>query len=266
MRETHLRKRDYIVDNVPLEDARRLVRAEHYAKGTANTAVECHGLLRACQLWLTDLRGAALWMPPTKAAAKFVCDDWQMVLCLSRFVIRDGDPTNAASFLLGASMRRIDRERWPVLLTYADQWQGHKGTIYEATNWTYFGITKPEERFQINGKLTCRKSGPKTRSRAEMLALGAVSAGKTSCKRFVHFRRGFMESHDLSGEIFREYDFENRDKPYKIESPVKLFMRPGGSTHRVLDGKGVVHCVPAPGYCGCVVRWKPKDETNPVQF
>lgn len=54
-------------------------------------------------------------------------------------------------------------------------------------------------------------------------------------------------------ENWREYDFNNR--VYRINNPVKVQFKSGGSTHRVTDATGVVHCVPAPGFNGCVLRW-----------
>jgi hypothetical protein len=38
------------------------------------------------------------------------------------------------------------------------------------------------------------------------------------------------------------------------------------TTHRVADIDGIVHCVPAPGEYGCVLRWQPRDAKEPVQF
>lgn len=62
---------------------------------------------------------------------------------------------------------------------------------------------------------------------------------------------------DVAGvEEWREYDFNDRNEPYIIEKPTKVQFRHGGSTHRVTDSEGVVHCVPAPGHNGCVLRWK----------
>ena len=60
--------------------------------------------------------------------------------------------------------------------------------------------------------------------------------------------------HDLEevGEAWREYDFAGR--VYRIEKPVGLWLREGGTTHRVADSAGVLHIVPAPGQFGCVVR------------
>lgn len=71
-----------------------------------------------------------------------------------------------------------------------------------------------------------------------------------------------MDQKDLSKETWREYDFGGRT--YRIEAPQVLWI--GTTTHRVLDGEGVVHCVPSPGEKGCALRWKPKDAGEPVQF
>lgn len=73
-----------------------------------------------------------------------------------------------------------------------------------------------------------------------------------------------LTTSDLTKEEYREYDFGGR--VYRIESPKTLYMRKGGSTHRVLDAAGVVHCIPAPGVGGCALRWKPKNADEPVQF
>lgn len=59
---------------------------------------------------------------------------------------------------------------------------------------------------------------------------------------------------DVKGvEKWREYDFGGR--VYRIDNPVSVQFSPGGTTHRVTDSKGIVHCVPAPGVEGCVLRW-----------
>jgi hypothetical protein len=70
--------------------------------------------------------------------------------------------------------------------------------------------------------------------------------------------------YDLTAEAWREYDFGGRC--YRIITPKAFWYRRGGSTHRVLDQQGVIHCVPAPGTGGCVLRWQNKPEFDPVQF
>lgn len=70
-----------------------------------------------------------------------------------------------------------------------------------------------------------------------------------------------LTAKDITTELYREYDFAGRT--YRIEAPQQLYV--GITTHRVVAG-GVVHCVPAPGFNGCVLRWVSKDMTKPVDF
>jgi hypothetical protein len=75
-----------------------------------------------------------------------------------------------------------------------------------------------------------------------------------------------MEGKDVSCELWREYDIPGRDKPYRINTPQLLYLREGGTTHRVLDSEGVVHCVQTVGNGGCVLRWQNRPGTDPVAF
>ena len=73
-----------------------------------------------------------------------------------------------------------------------------------------------------------------------------------------------MKEFDITTEAWREYDFGGR--VYRIDNPVKLFLRDGGTTHRVLDSSGIVHCLPTVGNSGCVLRWIGKDGSPDVSF
>ena len=76
-----------------------------------------------------------------------------------------------------------------------------------------------------------------------------------------------LKEYDISDEEYREIVFVDADAVYRIEAPQKLFIRPGGSTHRVVDAEGVAHCYPAPEDMGLtVIRWKTKDAAKPVTF
>lgn len=83
----------------------------------------------------------------------------------------------------------------------------------------------------------------------------------------------------IEDELYREYEFDevrqNKDGNlvrtgkrivYKIDNPVFLYLRPGGTTHRIVDDLGVAHCVPSIGIMGCVVRWRNKEGVEPVNF
>lgn len=73
-----------------------------------------------------------------------------------------------------------------------------------------------------------------------------------------------LKEYDISTERWREYDFGGR--VYRINKPKTLFLRLAGTTHRVLDFDGIVHCVPTVGVQGCVLRWENYDPDKPVNF
>lgn len=182
-----LRKTDWEVRPVSIHTARRLVEKHHYAAGASNTAVYLHGLFRKGEIFDEQCVGVAWWLPPTRSAAEATFpSNWQGVLSLSRLVIEPNIPSNACTFLLGGSRRLIDRNLWPCLVTYADEWRGHTGQIYRADNWQYAGLTKPQKVYQINGRMVARKAGPRTRTHAEMLELGAVCIGSFAKHKFIN--------------------------------------------------------------------------------
>ena len=77
-----------------------------------------------------------------------------------------------------------------------------------------------------------------------------------------------MFTGDLRDEEWREYEFFNSHGKfiiYRILNPQTLFIREGGSTHRILDSLGIVHCLSGMS-SGTVLRWKPRDSTKPVAF
>lgn len=182
-----LRAEEWVVQGVPSHgEVVGFLRAIHYAKGAPNTSTYRHGLYRDTIL-VGDLMGVALWIPPTKIAAQSVDADWQGVLSLSRFAVHPEAPKNAASFLLGASMRLVDRERWPTLLTYADTSQGHTGGIYKATNWECMGETAAGDTWiDGDGQQRGRKRGRFTMTAAQMTAAGMTRQPSLPKIKFVH--------------------------------------------------------------------------------
>ncbi len=175
------RRSDYQIDDCALKEASTLIRKEHYTRGCSNTAVYLHGLYRA-----GTLVGVAQWLPPTKVCAMTVHPEWHRVLSLSRLVCTSTEPQNGESLLIGRSIRKIRRDRkWKALVTFADESQGHTGTIYRATNWTYVGRTRPEPRWEDSSGRQVSRLATKSRTKAQMEALGYRMVGKFSKHKFV---------------------------------------------------------------------------------
>ena len=180
-----LKKSDYEVKTIPLATCQQMVQKYHYARTGSNTATFRHGLFLKTQP--ETCLGVAWWIPPTKSAALAnYPSNWKAVLVLSRLVVHPDVPQNAASFLIMASVKLIRQDlRWEYLLTYADEWQKHSGTIYKATNWKYLGKTTPEATWvDTEGRMVARKAGPHTRTKAEMESLGYKMIGRYSRHRF----------------------------------------------------------------------------------
>jgi hypothetical protein len=181
----------YDWDVLPISNhgaAEHLIRTLHYSHSCPNTSTYRHGLYAVADGFFAQLQGVALWIPPTKTAGQAIAgEDWQGVLSCSRLVVAPEVPKNGASFLLGRSMRLIDRERWPVLVTYADTNQGHTGAIYKATNWREDGPVPAGDVWETpGGQLVGRKRGGFTYTAAQMRAAGCSKRPSAPKIRFVH--------------------------------------------------------------------------------
>lgn len=193
MNPEHLRARDYEVRLLPnrgegFQAARQFVADHHYSKGCSNTSVYSYGLYRCGH---TELLGVAMWLPPTKCAAKSVNENqWQRVLSLTRLALHPSVPTNAATFLMARSIRQIRADgRFCSLVTYADEFCEHTGAIYRGANWSYVGTTGKQPRWEdADGRQVAPKSTV-NRTKAEMEALGYRKVGSYRKHKFVmHLR------------------------------------------------------------------------------
>jgi len=57
---------------------------------------------------------------------------------LTRLWIKDGTPKNTESFLIGNTIKLLDKE---IIVSFAEIEQGHSGTVYQATNFFYCGLS-----------------------------------------------------------------------------------------------------------------------------
>lgn len=180
-----IRRAAYEVRPVPHGDALGLVRAHHYAGNASKTGSYDHGLFDRAT---GNLVGAAMWLPPVLQAAKSVWPrDPHRVLALSRLVVVPGVPKNAAGFLMARSIRLIRRAgRYDCLVTYADTWRGHDGTVYRATNWRDDGLTAPRPVWlDAHGRVVSYKMAGVNRNTRQMRDLGHTLVGKFPKRRYV---------------------------------------------------------------------------------
>lgn len=73
---------------------------------------------------------------------------------LVRFVLLDDVPKNSETKFLGWCLRWLKKNTELLAISaYADQRQGHVGTIYKAGNWQYAGeVRKYDKKFTVDGQ------------------------------------------------------------------------------------------------------------------
>ena len=70
------------------------------------------------------------------------------VIELNRLWVDDRAPKNSESRLIAATLRASPR---PIVVSYADPPFGHVGTVYQATNWIYTGLSARRWEWSVDG-------------------------------------------------------------------------------------------------------------------
>ena len=74
-------------------------------------------------------------------------------LALTRFCLVDELPTNSESRILGVILRALKKQTGVMfIVAYADSAQGHVGTIYQASNWIYTGLSQATPLYSLGGQ------------------------------------------------------------------------------------------------------------------
>jgi hypothetical protein len=128
------------------------VKQFHYLKESGSVASVIYGLIIN-----NAIVGISEWKPPcgpNLIVGAFGLDKntgQAGFFELGRFVLSE-NIHNRASMFLGASIKLLKQTHNPrALFTFADS-RFHVGTIYQATNWKYYGLTAQKTDFFINGK------------------------------------------------------------------------------------------------------------------
>lgn len=67
---------------------------------------------------------------------------------LNRLWVDDEVPKNGESFLVGSTIKQLDKE---IIVSFADTSQNHVGTIYQATNFLYCGLSAKFKDPKVRG-------------------------------------------------------------------------------------------------------------------
>lgn len=119
------------------ETAARMVETYHYAHRVPSIKI-------ALGLFIDSiLSGCICYGTPAIAnQRRGVCGEKFILnmLELNRLYVHDYAGKNCESWLIGQSFKYLqDNTNYFILLSYADEGQGHYGYVYQATNWLYTG-------------------------------------------------------------------------------------------------------------------------------
>ena len=139
---------NYTIKPLTYREATDMVVAFHYLHRKA-PASYCYGLYDPED----QLIGCVIYgKPASPALCKGIAgqEESAHVLELTRLWIADTTPKNAESFLIGNSLRLLPKE-YDIIVSYAEIRAGHVGTVYQATNWLYTGMSDRHVQWHIEG-------------------------------------------------------------------------------------------------------------------
>ncbi|MFQ6030919.1 MAG: DNA methyltransferase [Dehalococcoidia bacterium] len=126
--------------------AKGLLVREHYLQSLPGGTKLCFGVVIQSRL----LGALTLGAGPSNAYALVddaVPDD---CLTLTRLWLSDELPKNSESRFVGVVLRHLRKHTsLKFLVSYADPARGHVGTIYQATNWVYAGLSQATPLYDL---------------------------------------------------------------------------------------------------------------------
>jgi hypothetical protein len=152
----------YAIRPIDCATAMRVVVRLHYLKRKAPCSV-AFGLYRPVeivgngntdpQLRLDghDLCGVVCYGTPSSAPLRSGIagpEHADNVVELTRLWVADDVPRNAESYLIGNTVKHAGKE---IIVSFAEIDAGHVGTIYQAANWLYTGLSAKRTNWTIEG-------------------------------------------------------------------------------------------------------------------
>lgn len=128
----------YYVEQISYQEAMEIVVANHYLHRKAPCSL-AFGLFH--QVNPLECLGVVCYgVSASSTLLKGICGVEQAnnVYELTRLWVNDCVPKNGESFLIGRTLRLLDKE---IVVSFADSSQGHVGVVYQATNWFYTGLS-----------------------------------------------------------------------------------------------------------------------------
>lgn len=133
------------VRKIPAKEAYDLLLNVHYAARIPSISF-AYGLFVG-----GELEGVVTYGTPASSPVRkglMGPENASLVLELNRLCLRT-NPRNAASYLIAQSLKLLPKPR--AILSFADTSQGHTGSVYQASNFLYCGLSAKRTDWKIKG-------------------------------------------------------------------------------------------------------------------
>ena len=137
---------DYIVKPIERLECEEYILNIHYARRWCSMSYK-FGLFKSGVLVGVCTYGT----PPSATLKKGIAgiEHSTDILELNRLCLRN-NLKNEASILVGRSLKLLPKNK--IIVSFADVSQGHSGIVYQATNFTYHGLSAKRTDWKVKGK------------------------------------------------------------------------------------------------------------------
>lgn len=136
---------EYKIKQISYREAMEIVVKNHYLHRKCPCSI-------AFGLFLNDeIKGVICYGTPSSSTLRSGIagkDNSFNVIELTRLWVCDSVPKNGESFLIGNTLKMCGKE---IVVSYAEIKQGHRGVVYQATNWLYTGLSAKRTNWTIQG-------------------------------------------------------------------------------------------------------------------
>ena len=143
--------KDFVVKPTTIQYVRDFVETWHYSSNVNGLRISnVFGLF-----YNDNLIGAMIYGPLGMANTwKKYADSEDQVVELRRLCCIDNTPRNTESYFIGKTLRWLKKNTsYKVVVSYADTFHNHQGTIYKASNFEHCGMTAKGRVIDYNGKI-----------------------------------------------------------------------------------------------------------------
>lgn len=129
-------KEDYTIKQIDYKTAMETVIQNHYLQRKSPCS-KAYGLFDKDD----NIVGCVIYgVPCSSTLLKGICGEEEMhnVYELNRLWVADDVPKNGESYLVGNTLKLLDKE---IIVSFADTSQNHIGYVYQATNFIYCGLS-----------------------------------------------------------------------------------------------------------------------------